>query len=135
MLSSLPLNPTERTLRQFAGMWFLVFLAAALRQFIHGHKMVGTVLILIGLIGAAGLVKPPIVKHLFLSATIAAFPVGWVVTQVILAVMFYAVLTPIALICRWRGRDPLQLRQQSQRSSFWGTRGDPPPPENYLQQF
>lgn len=97
--------------------------------------MVGSALLLVGLVGAAGLIKPRLVKQLFIGAMIVTFPFGWAVTQVMLAIMFYVVMTPIALICRWRGRDPLQIQTQSEKSSFWQPRGDPPPPENYLQQF
>lgn len=135
MFSDLPLNPTERTLRQFAGAWFLVFFIAAFRYFVHGHKTASIALVLIGLVGVAGLVKPLLVKHLFLGATIAAYPLGWMLTQIILMIMFYVVLTPIAFIARWRGHDPLQLRRRTARSTFWAPRGEPPPPENYLKQF
>lgn len=134
MFSELQLNPTKRTLRQFAGGWLLVFAVAAIRQFVHGHKTLGAALVVITLIGLAGLIKPSLVKYLFIGATIAAFPIGWLVSQLMLGIMFYIVLTPIALICRWRGRDPLQLRQ-NEKSSFWKPRGDPPPPERYLKQF
>lgn len=135
MLSDLPLNPTKRMLRQFAGAWLVVFLVAAIRSSLHGHRTAGIILVLIGLIGVAGLVKPFLVKHLFIGATIAAYPLGWVVTQLMLVIMFYVVLTPIAFIARWRGRDSLQLRPQSAKSSFWAPRGEPPRAENYLKQF
>jgi hypothetical protein len=135
MLSDLPLNPTKRTLRQFAGAWLLVFVVAAIRSSLHSHKTAAIVLALIALVGLAGLVKPLLVKYLFIGATVVAYPLGWVVTQLMLVIMFYAVLTPIALIARWRGRDPLQLRRQTAKSSFWASRGEPQPPENYLKQF
>lgn len=135
MLSAEQLNPTSRTLRQFAGAWFVVFLAAGLRQFVHGHKMAGVAFALIAAIGIAGMLKPPLLKHLFIGATILAFPFGWIVTQLVLAIMFYLIFTPIALISRWRRRNPLQLRRQADRSSYWVPRGGPPPPEKYLKQF
>lgn len=131
----LPINPTDRALRQFAGTWFLVFFLAAFRCSAHGHKTASIALTFIGLVGMAGLVKPFLVKYLFLGATIAAYPFGWLLTQIILAIMFYIVLTPIALIARWRGRDPLQLRRGTAKSTFWAPRAQPPPPEKYLKQF
>lgn len=135
MFSELQLNPTERTLRQFAGAWFLVLTVAALRQFAHHHRPIGLALVLIGLIGLAGLLKPAIVKYLFISATITAMPLGWVMMQLMLAIMFYIVLTPIAFIRRVCGRDALQLKHQDAKESYWVPRGNPPPPENYLKQF
>lgn len=135
MFSDLQLNPTKRTLRQFAGAWLVVFIVLALKQLVHGHKWIGVALILIALIGLAGLVKPLAVKKLFIGATIAATPLGWIVSQLVLAIMFYVVLTPIALIRRLCGRDPLQLKRPAEKQSFWVQRGNPPPPENYLKQY
>ena len=135
MYSGLQLNPTERTLRQFAGAWFLVLTVVALRQFAHHHRPIGFALVLIGLIGLAGLVKPVTVKHLFIGATIAAMPLGWGMMQLMLVIIFYLVLTPIAFVRRLCGRDALQLKHQSEKESYWTPRGNPPPPENYLKQF
>ena len=134
--SNLPLKPTPRVLRQFAAAWLVFFLAAAAQQmFLRRHATAAGVLGAIALIGLAGLVKPSAVRWLFVGATVAAFPIGWVMTQVVLMVMFYAVLTPLALVFRWRGRDELQLRRRPGQTSFWMTR----PPERdvrrYLKQF
>jgi hypothetical protein len=149
--TGLPLKPTRRALRQFAAAWLVFFLALAARQFfarlpagtmsptattsVSHHPAAGCVFGAMALIGVAGLWRPQAVKWLFIGATIASFPIGWVVTQLMLAIMFYLVLTPVALIFRWRGRDELQLRRKPGQSSFWISRGDPPKVEKYLKQF
>jgi len=134
--SNLPLKPPPRTLRQFAAAWLVFFLAAASYQMlVRGRPTAGYVLGAIALIGLAGLLKPPAVRWLFVGATVAAFPVGWVMTQIILAVLFYLVLTPLALVFRWRGRDELQLRRKPGQPSFWITRGPPRDAGSYLKQF
>ena len=134
--SDLPLQPAPRTLRQFAAAWLVFFLAAASYQtLVRGRPAAGYVLGAIALIGLAGLLKPLAVRWLFIGATVVAFPIGWLMTQVILAVMFYLVLTPLALVFRWRGRDELQLRREPEKSSFWITRGHPPDAGRYLKQF
>ena len=134
--SDLPLKPTSRALRQFAAAWFIFFLAIALRQALaHGHKTTGWILGAIACIGLLGLVKPFVVRWLFIGATVAAFPIGWLVTQLILAIMFYLVLTPVALVFRWRGRDELQLKRKTEQTSFWVSRDEPPKAEDYLKQF
>jgi hypothetical protein len=134
--SDLPLNPTPRMLRQFAAAWLVVFAALALRQVLtHHHSTAGGVLGAIALIGAFGLWKPSVLRWLFIGATVLAFPIGWVVTLVVLAIMFYLVLTPVALVFRWRGRDALRLRRQPGQTSFWIERGEPPAAGKYLKQF
>lgn len=122
-------------LRQFSAAWLAGFLMIALRALVHGHRNYCYALGAIALIGFIGLLKPSAVRWLFIGATVAAFPVGWLMTQLMLAVMFYLVLTPIAFLFRWRGRDELQLKRKAERSTFWISRGGPPKAENYLKQF
>ncbi len=130
--SELPLNPTPRVLRQFSAAWLVVFIVLALK---NHHSTTGYVLAGIALIGILGLIKPPAVRWLFVTATVAAFPIGWLVTQVALLVMFYLILTPLALIFRWCGRDKLQLKQPSGHESLWLEHRETNEPERYLTQF
>ncbi len=132
----LPLKPTPRVLRQFAAAWLVFFLALAAQQmFLRNRVTAAGVLGAIALIGLVGLVKPSAVRWLFVGATVAAFPIGWVMTQVVLAVMFYIVLTPLALVFRWRGRDELQLRHKPEQTGFWSTRRPEQDVKRYLKQF
>ena len=132
--SELPLNPTRRVLRQFAGGWLVCFLALAFRYGLLKHSHPGEILALVSLAGVLGLIAPRVLHWPFVVLTIAAFPIGWAVTQVVLALMFYCVLSPLALVFRWRGRDTLQLRQPD-TATHWVTREEQPSPEKYLKQF
>jgi hypothetical protein len=134
--SFLPLKPTPRALRQFAFAWLVFFLATASYQtLVRGRPAAGYAFGAVALIGLAGLVKPVAVRWLFIGAAVVAFPIGWAMSQIVLAVMFYLVLTPLALVFRWRGRDELQLRRKPGQSSFWITRGHPPDAGRYLKPF
>jgi hypothetical protein len=134
--SELPLKPTPRVLRQFAAAWLVFFLLLALRQgLVRGDATAGAVLGAIALVGVVGLVKPSLVRGLFIVATLAAFPIGWLVTHAILGVMFYLVLTPVAVVFRLRRRDALRLRRQPDQTSFWRARDRQPEPGRYLKQF
>ena len=132
--SELPLKPTPRVLRQFAAGWLVCFLALAFRFGLLKHAHAGEILALLSLAGILGLVAPRALHWPFVVLTIAAFPIGWVVTQLVLALMFYGVLSPLALVFRWRGRDLLQLRRRDS-GTYWTTREEQPPPEKYLKQF
>jgi hypothetical protein len=132
----LPIKPTSRVLRQFAAAWLVFFLLLGANQiWRRGHISAGITLAVVALIGIAGLIKPNALRPLFIAASIVAFPIGWVVSQIMLAVMFYLVMTPIAFFWRARGRDLLQLRNKPDQSTFWIRRGPQPPPERYLKQF
>ena len=63
---------------------------------------------------------------------IAAFPIGWTVSKIVLGAVFLLVFTPVALVFRLTGRDALQLRRGSGRS-YWT--GKPAPSvESYFRQ-
>jgi hypothetical protein len=133
-IAELPLNPTPRVLRQFAAAWLVFFLALAIRFGLLKHSHAGEILALLSLAGILGLLAPRALRWPFVVMTIAAFPMGWVVTQLVLALMFYCVLSPLAFIFRWSRRDMLQLRQHN-RATLWVARDEQPAPEKYLKQF
>src|SRR5437016_14243913 len=93
-------NPSARVLRQFAAAWRVVVSLIGLHQyFFRQHVQAGTILIAIAIIfGLLGLVRPVSVRWLFLIAQVATFPIGWVVSQVALLLMFYGLITPLALL-------------------------------------
>jgi hypothetical protein len=62
------------------------------------------------------------------------FVIGSVVGRLLLALCYYGVLTPIALVMRLRGRDALRLRRR-ECESYWVDLPPPPPPERYERQF
>jgi hypothetical protein len=133
--SNLPLQPAPRVLRQFAVAWLVLFCILAWRAFVHGHHPLTGVFGAVALMGFPGWFKPAAIRWLFVGATVVAFPIGWLITQLMLAVMFYLVLTPLAWLFRWRGRDELRLRHKPDQAGFWIERGKPPAVENYLKQF
>src|ERR1700716_3972044 len=95
--SDISRNPPARTLRQFAGLWlvFLVGLGANLYQK-HGEHRAGLTLGAMGIvIGGLGLLKPAAVRLLFVVCMVLAFPIGWLISNLMLALMFYGIITPI----------------------------------------
>jgi hypothetical protein len=117
----IPWRPTSATLRQFAVCWMLFVGLLAFRVGgRHEQFVVGVVLAaLAGGFGLAGLVWPAAVRPLFLTLTVATFPIGWVVSRMLLAVLFYGLFTPVGWVMRWWGRDALDLRPQAGRSTYW----------------
>jgi len=58
------------------------------------------------------------------------------VTLAVMAFVFYGVVTPLALVRRLMGRDPLQLRMDPAAPTYWIERRPPgPAPETMRQQF
>ena len=74
-------------------------------------------------------------KPLFLALTLASFPIGWVASRLLLAILFYAVFTPAGWAMRLMGRDALQLRRDSDRYSYWEPKEIVVDPHRYFRPF
>ena len=129
-------QPDDRRLRQFSILCMLfstiLFVRGNLHQVAFSTLIVAAVLFAIGL---AGLLKPVFLRPVYVGWMIAVFPIGWMVSMLILAALFYGVFTPIGLCFRLLGRDALGLKLQPGRDSYWIPKETPDDPRRYLQQF
>ena len=116
---------------------------------------VGTVLILIaavlfwkqkdgyiyfGIIGIllvlSGLIKPVILKPLNKAWMTLAILMGWVMTRVILIILFYIVVTPTAFLAKVFKKNFLDLKIDKSRDTYWEIRKKKQfQPEDYEKQF
>jgi formate-dependent nitrite reductase membrane component NrfD len=128
--------PSTTNVRQFAGAWLVFFSALGAHQyFARGHHRLGFVLIVTALvIGIPGLIRPSAIRWLFVTWMLAAFPIGWLVSQIMMALMFYGLVTPVAFIFRLRRRDLLQRKPAPNRSSFWTPKQTPRDIRSHFRQ-
>jgi len=71
----------------------------------------------------AGLaVCPSILKPADALARLLTSALLWITTRILLALVFFLVITPIGLWFRLRGRDRLRLKFPAQDDSFWHRR-------------
>jgi hypothetical protein len=78
---------------------------------------------------------PPARQSIYRAFMYAAFPVNWIVSTGVLAVIYYGILTPIALCMRLLRRDTLQLRPDRNTSTCWRERNPLIDRDRYLRQF
>jgi hypothetical protein len=128
--------PTDRTLRQFAALLTAAGLALAVWQGVRG----GGSAVLVGAaavasFGFVGLVRPRWLAPLFVGWMVVAFPVGWLVSTLVLLVLFYGLVTPVALFFRLVGRDALDRRLAPGQNSYWEEKPAAGEPSRYLRQF
>lgn len=135
--SDIPFQPGNKALRQFAGAWLVFLLAFGLHQYlVRGHHTAGAAIMALALVvGLIGLLHPPAVRWLFVGWMVLAFPIGWLVSLIMLLVMFYGVITPVAMLFRLRGRDLLQRKRRADRDSFWLPKQSPTDVRSYLRQY
>lgn len=139
---SIDWNPDHTRLRQFAVIWWVGFtglgVLAGLRPYLDlGHP--GNLAIVLAaagaVVGLTGLVVPGAVKPVYLAWMGVAFPVGWVLSHLLLGILYYGLFTVVGLVMRAWGRDALRLRQPPEDGSLWVRRRDHRPPESYFRQF
>ena len=142
----LDLSPDVRKLRQFgwialAGFGLLALLAwneALVFAFGLGGARVAVAasLAALGLLsGLFSLVAPRANLPLYIGTTLVAFPIGFVLSYVILGTLFYLVITPVGLLVRLAGRDPMGRRFARDASSYWVDARPARSKESYFKQF
>jgi hypothetical protein len=128
-------RPETKQLRQFAwialpGFCLFGFMA---------WRLTGSRELALGLAGfgagvaVLGSFAPRAVLPLYLALMALAFPIGWAVSELLLRGIFYGILTPLGLVFRVIGRDPLQLRRP-EAASYWAPRPQRKDPLSYYRQ-
>lgn len=82
----------------------------------------------------AALVAQPMARGAYLAMTYATYPIGWTLSHLVLAALYYGVFAPIGLTLRALGRDPLQRRFERGASSYWLPRSGSKSAARYFRQ-
>jgi hypothetical protein len=129
-------DPTEKMLRQFGALSIVFFGALAARAYFHHRPLLAIILEAVGLaIGVSGLVRPRSIRPVFIGWMKVAFPIGWIVSRIVLAAIFYAIITPIALVFRLMGRDVLGVKRGTGRTTYWQSKAVVNDKSRYFRQF
>ena len=140
------LKPDERTLRQFgfialAGFGFLATIAwfeVLIFSFGLGAARVPVAAAFAGLGGVAALFSigyPKANLPIYLGLTILAYPIGFVLSYVLMGTLFYLIITPIGLLLRGFGGDPMERRILPDATTYWTDAPSQRAHESYFKQF
>jgi hypothetical protein len=137
------LNPTPRQLGQFAcaGVLLMPFAAWMLSGRPLGVAWQPQHTLLIGGLFALGLIfvalsylAPRALRPIFIAATLATFPIGFVISEILLAAIYFLVFTPVALLFRLVGRDALDRKIDRSAKSYWQAKQQPRDVASYFRQ-
>jgi hypothetical protein len=137
MLFEAPGRPGDRQLRQFA--WALiVFVTIVLAVRVWRGQAVGPgtmALTAAGwVLGALGALSPRRIEWLFVAATTVTRPIGLVVSELMIVLIYFGVITPVAILARLVGRDRLQRTFDRRASSYWVPRKQTADPSRYFRE-
>jgi hypothetical protein len=126
-------NPTTRQLRQFGVVCLL--LLPMLAWLWSGDSFMIMTLAGIGLLilVVAG-VYPKGVLPLYIALTVITTPIGFVVGEVALFLIYITVFLPIGIVFRVMSRDRLRLRIDRQANSYWQPKRPPRSVASYYRQ-
>lgn len=130
-------NPSARDLRWF-GVLLLAFagLVGALVRWRLDAPTAATAIWATGVVLAAIYYAWPAARRpIFVGWMYLAYPIGWVMSHVILAAIYFLVITPIGLLMRALGRDPMTRRFDRSAASYWEARERRAGTDRYFRQF
>ncbi len=137
LLEDAPRAAPTRALRQFAAIWLVVFAGLACWQGL-GAERPGLAALYAALgfaVGVPGLVRPGAIRPIFGIAMAIVAPLGWLVSHAVLALLFFGILTPLALLFRLVGRDVLRRRARPSGETHWTPLTEPDDARRYLNQY
>ena len=92
--------------------------------------------ILSGAFMVLGLAVPVLLKPIHKIWMILAILMGWLMTRVLLVVLFYLVVTPISILAKLFSKNMLELKCNRNLDSYWIPRKESKfQKENYEKQF
>jgi hypothetical protein len=132
-------NPPPEELRKFGLLWFPLF-CAILGTVLWRKTGILPIGITLWCMAAPAIVlgalKPPWVRPIYLGLTYLTFPIGFVISHVMMALIYFGVMTPIGLMMRLAGKDPLRAKRTGDETSWWIERPeDDGEADKYFRQF
>lgn len=145
-LIKLNLSPDRTTLRSFGFVAFGAFTGLALCAWQRwlmfaglDDATAGTVALALAPVGAASallsLVAPQANRPLYVALSLASYPIGLVLSYLIMATLYFGLFAPIAILFRLLGRDPLARRFDRSAESYWTPHPKARSKEDYFRQY
>lgn len=135
-MSPINRNPDTRTLRWFAGLQVVFFgVLMWLWRDRFAAAVGATIMSLSVLLGILGLVQPTLIRWFYVGWMMAVFPIGWVISHVLMAVVYYLVLTPIAIVVRCTRGSLLPLKGNRDAPTYWQPRRPVEKISRYFRQY
>ncbi|MCA8943816.1 MAG: hypothetical protein KDB80_14735 [Planctomycetes bacterium] len=136
----LDLNPPVSQLRQFGTIALFGF---PLVGFMISWKFLEDpmhptfwVLLAVGVVTfVLSKIDAKLIKPIFVGLMVVALPIGLVISFVLMGLIYYGMVTPIGVLFRLFGRDPLNKTPDPDAKSYWHVRTKQPSPASYLKQY
>ena len=131
-------QPTIKQLRSFGKVALVALCVLAILLYLLkglAIKWCAAIVFAGCLIFLCSLFSIKLTRTIYLTLTLVTFPIGIVVSFILLAACYYFLFMPVGLFFRLIGRDPLKRKFDSTKASYWIERHPPDNLERYFHQF
>ena len=130
-------KPSQKELRWFGAMLLLLFAAVGLVAYWKaGAKTTASLLwSLGGLVALAYYSVRPLRRPIYAAWMKLVYPLGWILSHLLLGTIFFLVITPIGFLMRLFGRDPMRRQLEVSTPSYWLPHRPTSQAARYFQQF
>lgn len=127
-------SPSLRQLRQFG---VLGLIAVPLIGWLWGASL-AVLGMLVGVGGAMATVawiRPRWLRPVFVGLMIAAAPIGMILGELSMWLIYFCVFLPIGIVFRLLRRDALQFTMKRNQETYWQSKTDPRELASYYRRF
>ena len=101
----------------------------------HAKTVAYTMWALGGISGLLSLVAPRLNWPLYVTLIVVTYPIGFVLSYVLMGVLFYGIFTPVAIVFKLMGRDAMHRKFDPDAASYFVPHKPAASKERYFKQF
>jgi len=131
-------NPSRKKLRDFGLIALVASIVLSLVLYFFKHVAIHWIFIILGagaLIFISSLISAKLTRLIYLGLTYLTFPIGYVLSFVIMSIFYFLIITPVGIVFRISGKDPLHRKYDKAAKSYWLKRQSPDRLDRYFHQF
>jgi hypothetical protein len=127
-------SPSLRQLRQFGS---LCLIAVPLIGWLWGASpaVIGMLVGVGGAMATVAWIRPRWLRPVFVGLMIAAAPIGMILGELSMLLIYFGVFLPTGIVFRLLRRDALQLRMKRNQETYWQSKTDPRELASYYRRF
>lgn len=126
-------KPTQRQLKQF-GLLCALALPGLAWLWSLGSVWIGALALVGVVIATLAWCLPVAVKPIFIGLMLVALPMGWVLSELILLLVYGLLFVPMGCVFNCLGRDRLHRRFDRRSESYWEAKSQPRSVASYYRQ-
>ena len=131
-------HPKQKQLQSFGKIALIATAVISLLLYVLKGTGIQWALIIFALgliIFLSSIISLRLTRAIYIVLTAVTFPIGLVVSFILLAAFYFLLLAPLGLVFRFTGRDVLGRKFEPTAESYWQQRKPPESSERYFHQF